>query len=65
MCCTRECCRKYGSDKVLFVLLMIMNMVLWAKVATDLFVIFALFLLADTAKPDDAGTDSRQTALNR
>lgn len=65
VCCTRECCRKYGSDKVLFVLLMIMNMVLWAKVATDLFVIFALFLLADTAKPDDAGTDSRQTALNR
>lgn len=65
VCCTRECCRKYGSDKVLFVLLMMMNMVLWAKVATDLFVIFALFLLADTAKPDDAGTDSRQTALNR
>ena len=30
-----------------------MNMVLWAKVSTDLFVIFALFLLADKTGADD------------
>lgn len=53
VCCTRECCRKYGRDKVLFFLLLMMNMVLWAKVSTDLFVIFALFLLADKTEADD------------
>lgn len=56
VCCTRECSKKYSSDKVLFVLLLIMNMVLWAKVATDLFFIFALFLLADYV--DDRSEES-------
>ncbi len=56
VCCTRECSKKYSSDKVLFVLLLIMNMVLWAKVATDLFFIFALFLLADYV--DDQSEES-------
>ena len=37
-------------------MLLIMNMVLWAKVATDLFFIFALFLLADYV--DDQSEES-------
>lgn len=53
VCCARECGRKYDRDKTLFVLLLLMNMVLWAKVSTDLFVIFALFLLADKTGADD------------
>lgn len=45
--CTRECRQKYPAHKVLFVLLLAMNYVLWIKVATDLFFIYALFLVAD------------------
>lgn len=53
VCCARECRRKYDRDKTLFVLLLMMNMVLWIKVATDLFCIFALFLLADYEREED------------
>lgn len=45
--CTRECFQKYPNDKAVFILLLIMNYVLWAKVATDIFFIYALYLVSD------------------
>ena len=47
--CARECMKKFPSDKALFVMLLVMNFVLWAKVSTDVFLVFALFLMADSA----------------
>ena len=56
--CTRECRKKYPAHKVLFILLLVMNYVLWIKVATDLFFIYALFLVADDsmAEEDECST---------
>ncbi len=59
VCCTRECMKKFPVDKAVFVLLLAMNLILWAKVSTDIFLIFALFLMAD---PAEEGTEVEQPA---
>lgn len=43
----KECMNNNPRYKTLFIMLLIMNYVLWAKVATDLFCVFALFLMLD------------------
>lgn len=43
----KECMNNNPQYKALFIMLLIMNYVLWAKVATDLFCVFALFLMLD------------------
>ena len=50
--CTRECMKKFPVDKAVFVMLLAMNLILWAKVSTDVFFIFALFLMVDPAPED-------------
>ncbi len=48
VCCMRECEKKFPNDKVVFRLLFLMNCLLWIKVATDIFLIYAFFLMADS-----------------
>lgn len=43
----KECMNNNPQYKALFIMLLIMNYVLWAKVATDLFCVFALFLMLE------------------
>jgi len=43
----KECANNHPKCKYLFIMLLIMNYVLWMKVATDLFCVFALFLMLD------------------
>lgn len=43
----KECMNNNFQYRILFIMLLIMNYVLWAKVATDLFCVFALFLMLD------------------
>lgn len=45
--CTKTCVNKFPKKRVLFLLIMCMNFIIWAKVATDLFCVFALFLAMD------------------
>lgn len=45
--CTKVCIDKYPKSRALFLLIMCMNFIIWAKVATDLFCVFALFLAMD------------------
>lgn len=59
VCCTRECMKKFPADKALFVMLLAMNLILWAKVSTDVFFIFALFLMVDT----EAGNGQEQSLM--
>lgn len=44
---TKICIEKHTKYKLLFFLFLLANSVIWLKVATDLFFIFALLLLAD------------------
>lgn len=47
------CVRKLRKNTFLFVMLLILNYVIWLKVSTDIFLVFALFLMVDR-KEDDA-----------
>lgn len=42
--CTKICAEFFSEERLLFVLLFFMTLIVWAKVATDLFFVFALFL---------------------
>ena len=42
--CGQLCANKFGNYAILFWLLMLLNFIIWFKVSTDIFVVFALFL---------------------
>lgn len=42
--CGQACAHKFRSYALLFWLLMLLNFIIWFKVSTDIFVVFALFL---------------------
>lgn len=46
----RECFRKNGNTRLLFISILILNFCVWVKVSTDLFVIFAPFLCVPFAE---------------
>lgn len=39
------CIDRFPKEKALFVMLLIVNFVVWFKVSTDIFLVFALFLM--------------------
>ena len=39
------CCKRFVDYKDLFLLLLMLNFIVWLKVSTDIFLIFALFLM--------------------
>ena len=41
----RMCMQKFKKEKALFVLLLMVHFIVWLKVATDIFLVFALFLV--------------------
>ena len=41
---TQICIRRYINYKTMFLLLLAINMIVWLKVSTDIFLVFALFL---------------------
>lgn len=47
------CIRKFPQRKWLFVMLLGVHFIVWAKVATDLFLVFALFLCLDAEREED------------
>ena len=46
------CLYKFKVERVLFFLLLGVNFIVWFKVATDIFLVFALFLVADRDEKD-------------
>lgn len=50
---TRLCMKRLKENKYMFVLLLILNLVIWFKVATDIFVVFAPFLCLSALKDED------------
>ena len=41
---TRVCAKKYSRDRLMFIFILIVQIAVWFKVATDIFMFFALFL---------------------
>lgn len=54
---TQICVRKFRRYDVLFMALLAVNFIVWFKVATDIFLVFALMLLVDTT--EDAEYNSK------
>jgi hypothetical protein len=51
--CARECIINNKTHKALFLMILIMNFIIWAKVATDLFCVFAPFLMMDSSDVEE------------
>lgn len=52
------CMKSYKQDKILFIMILMINFVVWLKVSTDLFVVFAPFLALSAIK--DNQTEEKQ-----
>ena len=51
------CSARAPSKKVAFFFLFVINLIVWAKVTTDVFAVMAIFLLADVEKDEDTETE--------
>ncbi len=47
------CMRKFRNEKPLFIMLLMVNFIVWFKVATDIFLVFALFLMIGSEENDE------------
>lgn len=47
------CMKKFQSQKILFIMILLTNFIVWSKVSTDLFVAFAPFLLISKEENDE------------
>lgn len=61
--CGQACIQKFKSDSLLFSLFVILNFIIWFKVSTDIFVVFALFLCI-SKEDNDAYEDSLSDQLD-
>ena len=50
------CIKNHPTFKILFFLILITNFIIWAKVSTDLFLVFALFLVIQQESNDSLYT---------
>lgn len=51
----RICCNRLVAYKNLFLLILLINFIVWFKVSTDVFLVFALFLMMDKGETKEAG----------
>lgn len=58
----RVCMRKFKKEKALFVLLLMVHFIVWFKVATDIFLVFALFLVC-TPEYEENPTGKNATCI--
>ena len=57
----KDCIKKFPYDKTLFLLLLLLNFIVWFKVSTDIFQFFALFIAASTMYIHDDVTNASRT----
>ena len=55
---TRLCLNRFREFKNMFILLLLVNFIIWFKVSTDIFVVFAPFLCLTVAKDEDQQSES-------
>ena len=48
----RICYNRFTNQRALFVMLLLINFIVWFKVSTDIFMVFALFLMVDKEEND-------------
>lgn len=56
------CMQKFKKEKALFVLLLMVNFIVWFKVATDIFLVFALFLVC-TPENEENSVEKNATCI--
>jgi hypothetical protein len=61
--CGQVCAHKFRNYALLFWLLMLLNFIIWFKVSTDIFVVFALFLCI-SQEDNDSYENSISDSLN-
>lgn len=54
---TQLCIRQFKEYKIVFLMFLAVNFIVWFKVATDVFLIFALFLMFPTDDGEDVETE--------
>lgn len=54
--CCHICMQRFSNYKMMFLLLVLMNFIVWIKVSTDLFVVIAPFLLISKEEEEQYGT---------
>lgn len=57
------CAHKFPDKKLLFVLLLLVHFIVWAKVSSDLFLVFALFLCFDSTEEDQYKLEADENRL--
>ena len=55
----RVCINKFPSYKLMFLLILLLNYIIWLKVATDIFLVFALFLCVTRKDEEEAEENDR------
>lgn len=58
----KVCMQKFKKEKTLFVLLLMLNFIVWFKVSTDIFLVFALFLVC-TPENEENSTGKNATCI--
>lgn len=58
----RVCMQKFKKEKALFVLLLMVHFIVWFKVATDIFLVFALFLVC-TPENEENSEEKNTTCI--
>lgn len=58
---TQLCIRQFKEYKIVFLMLLAVNFIVWFKVATDIFLAFALFLMLPKEDGEDVATDDVTT----
>lgn len=58
----KVCMQKFKKEKALFVLLLMVHFIVWLKVATDIFLVFALFLVC-TPENEENSTGKNATCI--
>ena len=55
--CAQVCVSRFKREALMFWLILLVNYILWFKVATDIFIVFALFLCVVSDDTQDAYID--------
>lgn len=58
ICCTIILIRKWKEQRLLFILLLLIGLVVWTKISTDVFLVYALLLLIDRQESEENTTIS-------
>lgn len=62
-CCTVIIFRKWKEYRLFILLLFLLELIVWAKISTDIFLLYALFLLLDGPEPAQDNVNTTKTII--